>query len=126
MDGRRVALGVAGGVAEAVKEIARPPGGLGDPRLGIARDERAVVIDDVEFALHGINHDVAGGGAVIERVAVQPVAPQGFAGHVDVDPARPVGDALAFADVMGLGGVHILHDVIEDPCEMLVMVCAHG
>ena len=49
---RRLALPVAGRVAETIQKIACRPRRFGDARLRIARDERALVIDDVAFALH--------------------------------------------------------------------------
>ena len=112
---RWVALRVAGRITEAIKEIACRAGGFGDASLGVAGDECAVVVHDVEFALHGIDDDVAGLGAVIQRIAVQPVALQRSAGQVEIDASGMVRDGLARADVVGLRRVNILHDVVEEP-----------
>ncbi len=87
-DAWRIALRVAGRIAETVQEIARRTGGLGDAGLRVAGDERAVVVDHVQLALHGVDDDVARLGVVVHRIAVQPVAFQRSAGQVEVDAAR--------------------------------------
>ena len=111
-DARRVALGVAGGVAEAVQEVARRTGRLRDRRLQVAGDERAVVVDDVQLALHRVDHDVARLRVVVDRVAVQPVALQRPAGQVDVDPAGALGRGLR---VIGLRRIEALHEMVGEP-----------
>jgi len=83
----RVALAVTGGITEPVKEVTGRACGPGDAGLGITGNERAVVIDDVELALHGVDDDVARFRVVVERVAVQPVPPERPAWHVEVDAA---------------------------------------
>ena len=112
---RRIALPIAGRVAKTVEEITSRAGGLGDAGLRVASVERAIVVNHVEFTLYRVDDDVAGLGVVIHRIAVQPVAFQRAAGHVEIDPAGMVGDSLALADVVWLRRVNVLHDVIEEP-----------
>ena len=108
-DARRIALAVAGRVAEAVEEVARRAAAALMLGLRIAGDEGLVVVDDVEFALHRVDDDLIQLGIVVNGVAVQPVAPGRTAREVDVDPARVIGDGLSLADVVGLGRVDVLH-----------------
>ena len=115
LDPRRIALLVASRVAEAVKEIASGTRSQFDALLRVVRDKRAIVVDDVEFALNGIRNDVSQFGIVIHRVAVEPIAFQRVAGHVDVDPAREVGNGLAGPRVVRPIGIIVLHDVVQEP-----------
>ena len=46
---------------------------------------------------------------------MQPVATKRTAGQVQVEAARIISDGLACAHIVGLGGIHILDAVVEEP-----------
>ena len=115
LDRGRIALVVARRVAEPVKKVSGRGGRQRDAVGGTAGDEGVAVVDDVKLAAHRVDDDLIEGLVVIDGVAVQPVALDGQAGDVHVEPPRVVRDGLAHADIVGLGRVEALDDMVEEP-----------
>ena len=109
-----VTLTVACRIAEAVQQVPLRPGRQRQACLGIAGDEGVAVIDNVDLALNGVEHDLVQILVVVHGVQVQPVPAHGPSGKIDVQAPRVIGDGLAFAHVVGLVRIPVLHQVIDE------------